>query len=88
MHRCDTDEESLFKDHLASEPWTSKQNYELYGVVSHSGSIRGGHYVSYIARTIKSRKQWFYISDAHVSEVQENDVLRAEAYMLFYLRVQ
>ena len=30
---------------------------------------------------------WFYISDTHVSRVTEADVLRSQAYMLFYERL-
>ncbi|XP_022081672.1 ubiquitin carboxyl-terminal hydrolase 16-like [Acanthaster planci] len=31
--------------------------------------------------------KWFYISDSHVSEVQESKVLSAQAYILFYERI-
>ncbi|XP_038077422.1 ubiquitin carboxyl-terminal hydrolase 16-like [Patiria miniata] len=31
--------------------------------------------------------KWYYISDSHVSEVQESKVLAAQAYILFYERI-
>lgn len=94
--------------------------YSLYGVVEHSGSIHGGHYVAYIKvrqkleensyrwqflpKNQKERKssdsaegalgipnvppgKWYYVSDSHVSEVQESKVLNAQAYLLFYERI-
>lgn len=30
--------------------------------------------------------KWFYFSDTHFREVTENEVMRAEAYLLFYER--
>ncbi|XP_037938167.1 ubiquitin carboxyl-terminal hydrolase 45 isoform X2 [Teleopsis dalmanni] len=31
--------------------------------------------------------KWYYVSDSRVQEVQEDDVLRAQAYLLFYERI-
>jgi len=129
--------------------------YSLYGVVEHSGSLRGGHYVAYVktrpngspyqdlstffnpplARAsdvpsfleevdrklrrnkavMKDREEeevedavnnndkklpvekevtndgnkgrWFHVSDSAVQEVQEDKVLKAQAYLLFYERI-
>ena len=127
----------------------SKVLYSLYGVVEHSGTLRGGHYVAYVrARasnssmssmdkffnpplakagdvpsfleeierklsknkprivieetekhdamkdavkvndTTPSSGKWFHVSDSSVSEASEDKVLRAQAYMLFYERIQ
>lgn len=33
------------------------------------------------------KARWFYISDCHVSEVNEQRVLQAQAYLLFYERM-
>jgi len=123
--------------------------YSLYGIVSHSGGLSGGHYVAYVkvrpknlelsvrflqnilndrnvspssnelnrngVASIENGKEavdadfaihpsengtenlecpptpapgkWYYISDTHVSEVQESRVLSSEAYLLFYERI-
>lgn len=31
--------------------------------------------------------KWYYVSDSHVREASENDVLNAQAYLLFYERI-
>lgn len=68
--------------------------YNLIGVVEHSGSMGGGHYVAYVrgngsgSRTStgssSTGKTWFYASDAYVREVSLAEVLQSEAYILFY----
>jgi len=128
--------------------------YSLYGVVEHSGSLRGGHYVAYVKtrpsgspyqdlstffnpplarasdvpsfleevdRKLRRNKavmkdkeeeevvedavnnnklmvekelndgnkgRWFHVSDSAVQEVQEDKVLKAQAYLLFYERIR
>lgn len=54
--------------------------YRLYGVVRHMGSMHGGHYVAYT----KHEGRWFYLSDSFYREVDFNEVQKAQAYMLFY----
>ncbi|CAI0436584.1 unnamed protein product [Linum tenue] len=77
--------------------------YRLTGVVEHMGTMRGGHYVAYVRGRERSKKQvggdengggggdgdwvWYYASDGHVKEVSLDEVLRCEAYILFYERV-
>ncbi|KJH50782.1 ubiquitinyl hydrolase 1 [Dictyocaulus viviparus] len=105
-------------------PGEKRLLYSLYGVVVHSGSLSGGHYVAYVksrprlkqahafmesARTtcadssssqiesslsclyerseLSNDGQWYYCSDSQVLAVNENRVLSAEAYILFYERV-
>ncbi|KAK5973916.1 Ubiquitinyl hydrolase 1 [Trichostrongylus colubriformis] len=105
-------------------PGEKRLLYALYGVVVHSGSLSGGHYIAYVksrrrlkqahvfleyARTtcadsmsyqngttvedpceesdLQSDGQWYYCSDSQVVAVNENRVLSAEAYILFYERV-
>jgi ubiquitin carboxyl-terminal hydrolase 30 len=72
--------------------------YGLSAIVEHYGKC-GGHYAVY--RRVASNpdpddpgkplgglgRRWFYISDGHVSEVSEEDVLCAEATLLFYERL-
>nr|CAD1839089.1 unnamed protein product [Ananas comosus var. bracteatus] len=73
-----------------------KSIYRLLGVVEHSGSMGGGHYVAYVRgdkiqgkshRAVGS-PSWFYASDAHVREVSFSEVLKSEAYILLYERLQ
>lgn len=70
-----------------------KCKYQLVGLVEHSGSMSMGHYVAYVRgeKTLKGGvhgQTWFYASDAHVKEVSLSEVLRSEAYLLFYERVK
>ena len=58
--------------------------YRLQGVVEHSGGLNGGHYVAYTRRG----QQWFYISDRNVRPTTPSAVFEAEAYLLFYERVE
>ncbi|RLM74022.1 hypothetical protein C2845_PM15G08310 [Panicum miliaceum] len=84
------------------QPSPSSSRSKLYGlsaVVEHYGKCGGGHYAVYrrVASNPDSEdpeqplaglgKRWFYISDGHVSEVSEDDVLGAEATLLFYERL-
>ncbi|KAJ3681232.1 hypothetical protein LUZ60_015721 [Juncus effusus] len=67
--------------------------YRLVGVVEHSGSMSGGHYIAYVRGERKSKdgahsQTWFYASDAHVKEVSLQQVLKSEAYLLFYERIE
>jgi hypothetical protein len=34
-----------------------------------------------------SSRKWYYVSDTNVSEVSEEKVLKAQAYLLFYERI-
>ncbi|CAN6552476.1 unnamed protein product [Malus baccata var. baccata] len=73
-----------------------KYEYQLLGVVEHSGTMRGGHYVAYVRGGERGRGKaekenighmWYYASDAHVRQVSLDEVLRSEAYILFYEKV-
>ncbi len=55
--------------------------YELSSVVVHKGKIDNGHYISYA----RQGDEWFRFDDSMVVQVEESEVLRAEAYMLFYV---
>jgi len=60
--------------------------YELYAVVEHSGTMTGGHYVAYVR--LPTAPVWYYVSDSSVRASTESEVLRAQAYLLFYRRQQ
>eukprot|EP00873_Tetraselmis_striata_P042528 jgi/Tetstr1/462792/TSEL_007743.t1 len=70
--------------------------YELLGVVVHSGTLRGGHYVAYVRRTAQVLHshddaqfppKWHFVSDSFAKPVEESEVLACEAYMLLYNRI-
>lgn len=52
--------------------------YRLFGVVTHRGSMRGGHYVSYV----RCEGGWYKCDDAYVTRVDASVVARAQAYMV------
>ncbi|PON32745.1 Ubiquitinyl hydrolase [Parasponia andersonii] len=70
-----------------------RYDYHLVGVVEHLGSMRGGHYIAYVRGGENSRGKagkenegsiWYHTSDAYVHETSLDEVLRCEAYILFY----
>ncbi|KAI3683379.1 hypothetical protein L1987_83882 [Smallanthus sonchifolius] len=61
--------------------------YQLVGVVEHSGTMRGGHYVAYVKGVAKGNLEnslWYHASDAHIRKASLEEVLGCEAYILFY----
>ncbi|XP_016506373.1 ubiquitin carboxyl-terminal hydrolase 2-like [Nicotiana tabacum] len=89
-----------FRDTIDLKPYIKTRclqkeiyKYRLIGVVEHSGTMRGGHYVAYVrgAPKITGKDKntaedfvWYYASDAYVREVSLEEVLGCEAYILFY----
>lgn len=55
--------------------------YELSSVIVHKGKLDNGHYISYS----RQESEWFRFDDSMVIQVDEKEVLGAEAYMLFYV---
>lgn len=86
----------IFRETIDLRPFMDKREekkekcvYRLTGVVEHIGTMRGGHYVAYIRGDEKSKNGvgasvWYHVSDAYVREVMLEEVLRCEAYILFY----
>ncbi|CAB4058241.1 USP6_32 [Lepeophtheirus salmonis] len=60
-----------------SEPLDIK--YNMYGMVCHSGVLGGGHYTSYT----KHSNKWYLNNDSTCKEVQESQIDKSSAYMLF-----
>ncbi|RLM60399.1 ubiquitin carboxyl-terminal hydrolase 1-like [Panicum miliaceum] len=74
-----------------------KSFYHLAGVVEHRGpSMNAGHYVAYVrARRLGNQEQqsscsssWFCADDGHIREVTLEEVLKREAYILFYEKME
>lgn len=59
---------------------TLKYRYTLYAVVTHSGNLQAGHYTCFIKHT----GDWFYCDDHIIKKVSSREVLKTEAYLLFY----
>lgn len=56
--------------------------YDLHSLVSHKGNINSGHYVSYV----KHFDKWFKMDDSLITNASEQEVMEAQAYLLFYHR--
>lgn len=69
--------------------------YRVVSVVVHFGRAGGGHYIVY--RRVQDHPlgqdreavsaEWFYVSDSEVHLVSEEEVLAAEATLLFYEKI-
>ncbi|KAL5547740.1 hypothetical protein UlMin_002971 [Ulmus minor] len=67
------------------EPDTSNEmssKFELFAVVTHTGKLDSGHYVTYL----RLSNQWYKCDDARITRVNENIVRAAQAYMMFYVQ--
>jgi len=59
--------------------------YDLIGVVNHSGSLNGGHYVADCRN--RDDKQWYHFNDSHVrGGAGKGSLSPSGAYILFFQR--
>ena len=58
--------------------------YDLYAVSRHSGSLSGGHYTAIALNEANGR--FYEFNDSSVYEAQSDELVSAEAYILFYVR--
>ena len=65
----------------AAAPPLAPAAYALSGVVVHSGGLQSGHYTSFVRRG----GGWWHASDRSVRAASLEEVLGAEAYLLFYV---
>ncbi|EEF31620.1 ubiquitin C-terminal hydrolase 22 [Ricinus communis] len=56
--------------------------FELFAVVTHTGKLDAGHYVTYL----RLNNQWYKCDDAWITQVNENIVRAAQGYMIFYVQ--
>ncbi|KAK4277259.1 hypothetical protein QN277_015278 [Acacia crassicarpa] len=56
--------------------------FEVFAVVTHSGTLESGHYISYV----RLREQWYRCDDAWIIEVEEAVVRASQCYMIFYMQ--
>ena len=70
---------------LKRESYSLGLKYLLCAVVEHRGGPNSGHYLTY-RRCGKKGREWVCTSDTNVYAVTVDEVLKANAYMLFYSR--
>lgn len=63
-----------------------KNIYSLNSVIVHLGDSKSGHFICLRRKMNPNSKKirWLYVSDLTVKEVSRDEVLAANAYMLFY----
>lgn len=57
-------------------------DFEIFAVVTHSGTLESGHYVTYL----RLRNRWYKCDDAWITEVDEELVRASQCYMMFYVQ--
>lgn len=57
------------------------KEYELFGVINHSGNIYGGHYTCIIKN---ANHKWYDYNDAMITEISSNKVIGNKNYCLIY----
>ena len=61
----------------------NSHTYKLYAVIEHLGGPHSGHYCTYR----RHGNHWIYTSDTLVYPVSTKEVMKCQAYMLFYQRI-
>ncbi|CAI9755595.1 unnamed protein product [Fraxinus pennsylvanica] len=56
--------------------------FEVFAVVTHSGMLESGHYVTYL----RLRNQWYKCDDAWITEVDEGVVRASQCYLIYYVQ--
>lgn len=56
--------------------------FELYALVCHIGSVNTGHYIVIVKN---GNGQWFKFDDSVISLIPQEEVSKANAYLLFYI---
>ncbi|XP_015884271.3 ubiquitin C-terminal hydrolase 22 [Ziziphus jujuba] len=56
--------------------------FEIFAMVTHSGTLESGHYVTYLRLV----DQWYKCDDAWITEVDEGTVRASQCYMMFYVQ--
>ncbi|KAG6410443.1 hypothetical protein SASPL_128503 [Salvia splendens] len=56
--------------------------FELFAVITHSGKLDAGHYVTYL----RLGNQWYKCDDAWITRVNDDVVRAAQGYMMFYVQ--
>jgi ubiquitin C-terminal hydrolase len=59
--------------------------YELYSVIRHAGGYGGGHYYTYTKNPLNNL--WYLHDDGDVYNVEPDEPLRCNGYILFYRKI-
>ena len=59
--------------------------YDLFGVCLHQGNVNSGHY---FCNVLGDDGQWRQINDTSMRVIQENEVINANAYCIFYKKIK
>jgi ubiquitin C-terminal hydrolase len=57
--------------------------YELFAIINHIGSVRGGHYYVYI-----KKNGWIIIDDDNIQNMSEDKIINERNYCLFYRKIK
>lgn len=57
-------------------------NFEVFAVITHSGMLESGHYITYL----RINEQWYKCDDAWVTEVDDEVVRASQIYLVFYVQ--
>lgn len=60
----------------------SNSEFEIFAVITHSGMLDSGHYVTYL----RLKNQWYRCDDSWITEVDEETVRASQCYMLYYVQ--
>lgn len=64
-----------------------RRKYTLFAVVVHHGKdAYSGHYSTFVRHVLSN--QWIHFDDTRVSIVKESEMLKQQAYLLFYVQQQ
>ncbi|KAL6534908.1 hypothetical protein OROGR_013583 [Orobanche gracilis] len=64
----------------ASNEFSSQ--FELFAVITHSGKLEAGHYVTYL----RLCNEWYKCDDSWITRVNDDIVRTAQGYMMFYVQ--
>lgn len=71
-----------FEGEDLDSPSELSSEFELFAVITHSGKLDSGHYVTYL----RLSNQWYKCDDAWITQVNENIVRATQGYMIFYVQ--
>lgn len=57
-------------------------NFEVFAVITHSGMLESGHYITYL----RLNEQWYKCDDAWITEVDDEVVRASQIYLVYYVQ--